>query len=268
MIIDAHTHLPLRDGVPPGSEGQRDQYLADLKGDGVDHAILIPDNVEGSPIGDLDTCLHLFKDVSNVSVLGVIDIQSEYSDRLAKLDSLIQKRKIVGVKLFPGHDPIYPTDKRLTPVYEMCRRYDIPAMIHTGQNSNASEAAAYNDPKYIVEVAKRYPTLKIVIAHYFWPKLDYCYKLTRGCPNIFFDTSALADKEVIAATGQEVIRQVLQQTIADSSDSVIFGSDYLSCERAPHLDLVNSLGLSPLAQARVLWKNAARLFGIRVDGAD
>jgi predicted TIM-barrel fold metal-dependent hydrolase len=46
-------------------------------------------------------------------------------------------------------------------------------IIHTGINSGDFNCAKYNDPKYVVEVARKYPKLKIIIAHYFWPKKSY-----------------------------------------------------------------------------------------------
>jgi predicted TIM-barrel fold metal-dependent hydrolase len=89
----------------------------------------------------------------------------------------------------------------------------LPIVIHTGASSKKPEAAKYNDPKHIVKVAKRFPTLKIVIAHYFWPKVEYCHELTKPYANIYFDTSGLADDEVIEETGLDKIRKVLTLTV-------------------------------------------------------
>ena len=105
----------------------------------------------------------------------------------------------------------------------------MPLVIHTGWNSGHPEVTLFNDPKYIVEVAERSPALTIVIAHYFWPKVNYCYRLTDRFPNIFYDTSALADEEVVGATGLEAIRRVLLDTLAESPEKVLFGSDYAGC---------------------------------------
>lgn len=261
MLIDAHLHLPVVSEQRTYEEAKR-ILLADLERDQVDHAILIPDNVPGSPIGDVDTCLKLIEGEAKLSLMGTIDIQCQGREWLDTLEKLITQRKIVGMKIFPGHDPIYPTDPRLSPVYALCAAHRIPMVIHTGWNSNHPEAAQYNDPKYVVEVAQTYPVLNIVIAHFFWPELDYCYELTHGHANICYDTSALADEEVVRITGLERIRGVLMKVLAQDPERVIFGTDYAMCSRPRHIALIDGLPLQPEVRENVFWRNAARLFNL------
>ena len=71
--------------------------------------------------------------------MGTIDIQKRNNvSQARKLALLFQAESIVAVKIFPGHDAIYPTDKRLIPVYELCINYDLPIVIHTGASSKHS----------------------------------------------------------------------------------------------------------------------------------
>lgn len=119
-----------------------------------------------------------------------------------KLDMLFKEKVIKAIKIFPGHDPHYPNDLRLKKAFELCIKHNAPLVIHTGWNSGDPDVANYNDPKYIVEVANQYKDLKIIIAHYFWPRVEYCYDITKGYENIYFDTSGLADEEVEAETGK------------------------------------------------------------------
>lgn len=261
MIIDAHIHLPVvKSGVGFDFKAAKKKLISDMGHDNVDAVIMIPDNIRGSGIGDLDTCLKLVGRESNIFLLGTIDVRSDGKEWIDKLDQLFERDKIRGIKIFPGHDPIYPTDERLTPVYELCMKYDYPIVIHTGWNSNHPEVAKYNDPKHIIEVAKRFPELKIVIAHYFIPKVDYCYEITRGFKNIYFDTSALADGEVVREVGVNKIRDVLERTVKDDPESVLFGTDYAICGFREHIDLIDSLKISGKNKKRIFWKNAKKLF--------
>lgn len=259
MIIDCHTHLPVISSER-NFEDSKKIMLEDMKNCGVDFAIVIPDNVHESKIGDLDVNLGIVEGEKNLFLLGTIDIEKDGEDWISKLDSLFGEGKIKGIKIFPGHDPIYPTDKRLVPVCELCVRYDYPLMIHTGQNSNDSDVARYNDPKYIVELAKKFPDLKIIISHYFWPRVEYCYEITRGFKNIYFDTSALADEEVIEASGLDKIKDVLCRSIRDNPESLLFGTDYAMCSFIDHIALIDSLDLTEIDKERVFWKNANKLF--------
>lgn len=237
--------------------------LEDLKRAGVDYAILIPDNVVESIIGDMDVALELVKGSKQLFAMGTIDIRKKNETILQKLDSLFEARRIVAIKIFPGHDPIYPTDIRLEPVYALCVKNDLPIVIHTGWNSDNPKVAKYNDPKHIVKVASKFPQLKIVISHYFWPEVGYCHDITRPFGNIFFDTSALADSEVIRETGLEKIREILALTANERPDNVLFGTDYPMCSIEKHVDLINSLDTGKEKKEKIFFRNAVRLFKLK-----
>lgn len=263
MIIDAHIHLPAISEQRTYQQS-KELLLADQQRDQVDYAILMPDNVPDSCIGDFATCYQLFAEEPKVLLMPMVNIDRTDEDGLAYLESLILHKNIVGMKIIPGHDPFYPTDERLFPVYALCRQYHLPMMIHTGWNSGHPEVARFNDPKYIVEVAQRYPALSIVIAHYFWPEVDYCFELTHGYANIFYDTSGLADDEVVEATGEEAIRRVLLDTLAEDPRKIIFGTDYAECNRRQHIDLINALPIAPDVREAIFWQNAVSVFNLPI----
>jgi predicted TIM-barrel fold metal-dependent hydrolase len=263
MIIDSHLHLPPREKGRTFEDSKR-LLLGDLDRNGVHCAILIPDNVHGSCIGDLDVVLGLAKDSEQLFVMGTINILKKEEGVLQKLDSLFDAGRIVAIKIFPGHDPIYPTDTRLGPVYALCVKYDLPMVVHTGWNSNDPEVAKYNDPKHIVKIAAKSPQLKIVISHYFWPRVEYSHTVTKPFENIYFDTSALADEEVTRETGVEKIKEVLTLTADERPNNLLFGTDYPICRIAKHIDLVNSLGISRTQKERIFCRNAVELFKLRL----
>ena len=265
MIIDAHIHLPAI-SEERTYEQAKEIMLADFEKDEIDYAILIPDNILDSSIGDVNTCLKLVETEQKLFLMGTIDVQRQGQEWIAYLERLITQHKIVGMKIFPGHDPIYPTDPRLSPLYALCQAYNIPTVIHTGWNVGHPEAAEYNDPKYITQVAQKYPDLRIVIAHYFWPEVEYCYDLTHSYPNIYYDTSGLADEYVIERTGMETVQTVLANTINGDSGKVVFGTDYAMCNRRHHIELVNRLPISEKAREDVFWRNAVKLFNLDAAG--
>jgi len=136
----------------------------------------------------------------------------------------------------------------------------LPIVIHTGANSRNPKPAKYNDPKHIIKVARRFPTLKIVIAHYFWPKVEYCHELVKSYANIHFDTSGLADDEVVEETGLDKIKKVLTLTVEQHPCNVVFGTDYAMCNIKKHIELVESLKISRQAKDKIFSENAIKLF--------
>ena len=137
-------------------------------------------------------------------------------------------------------------------------------MIHTGWNVSNPDAAKWNDPKYIVELANKYAQLEIIICHYFWPEIEYCYRITRGYKNIHFDISGLAALEVEAATGKDKIREILEKTIIDDPKSVLLGSDYGSCALIPHITLIESLNIPQEIKEKGYSLNAIDLFHLKI----
>jgi len=129
--------------------------LSEMKSKKLDYVIVIPDNVEKSPeIADLNKALELIKGYNNIFLLGSPQIVQRGSSEVEHYKDLLNKGVIKGIKFYPGHDPYYPTDKRCLPYYELCQKLNVPVLFHTGENSNDSKVARWNDPKYIVKIAK------------------------------------------------------------------------------------------------------------------
>lgn len=264
MIIDCHQHLPSlqRTGT---LEKSKEELLEELRRSKIDYAILIPDNTPKSDIGSLDEVLQLAKSDRQLYVMGTLDIQKRnYLDQIQKLYQLFQTGSIVAVKIFPGHDTIYPTDKRLLLVYESCIKHDLPIVIHTGASPKHPEQAKYNDPKFIIKIAEKFPALKIVIAHYFYPRVEYCYELTKAYKNIYFDTSGLADEEVIADTGLAKIKKVLFLTTSERPNNIVFGTDYPMCSIRKHIELIESLEIERQIKEKIFSESAIRLFHLEL----
>lgn len=240
--------------------------LSEMTNNHIDYAIIIPDNVENdSEIAGLNTAIQLTKGIKNLFFLGSPEIIQRRSPDIDKYRSLLSQGVIKGLKFFPGHDPYYPTDVACLAYYEMCQQLNVPVVFHTGENSNNIKAAKYNDPKHIVEIADKYPKLKIVITHYFWPQIEYCYEITKNSPNIYFELAGTADKEVLEKSGgTEKMKKVLRQTILDRPGQVIFGTDWPMCSIGDHIDLVTSLNLSNDIREKIFSENAVNLYKLPV----
>jgi len=262
MIIDSHLHLPVRDYLL-SLETQRQGLLSELENHKISRGIVIPDNIDYSPIGNLKQCIQLFNNIPNIYILGTVNIlEDNLEDNISELREYFLFNKIVGLKIFPGHDDHYPNDERLEPFFKLCIEYDKPLVIHTGENSGDKECSKYNDPKYIVDIARSFPSLKIIISHLFWPKVEYCVEVTKDFTNISYDTSALADKEVVFKTGREKIKYSLEMLIKKYNKKILYGSDYGMCNLQDHISLINNLDISDKQREEIFYKNSVLLFGL------
>lgn len=260
MIIDSHLHISITAGEKNFNK-VKDRLVAEMKNNGIDKAIIIPDNLHNTSCADLDTVEKLIKDDEKFLMIATLRVEEVNAKNIEKIEQLFLKKKAVGFKIFPGHDPVYPTDKRWLPIINLCTKYNFPLIIHTGINLDNKTVAKYNDPKYIKQIAKKNPELKIIVCHYFWPELQYCFDTLKNFRNIYFDTSALAIQEVIeASNGIDEIKKILIATIRNRKNSLIFGTDWPMGDIKKHKDLLDSLEINEETKQKVFWENAQKIF--------
>ncbi len=267
MIIDSHIHISLYENNAKNLKEACQLLVKEMKANSVDYAIVIPDNIEGdSHIADLETALKLTKESKKFFFLGSPQIIQRDSKEIEKYTDLLKNKTINGIKFFPGHDPYYPTDKRCEVYYDLCQKSKAPIVFHTGENSNNPKVSKYNDPKYIVEVANKYPKLKVIITHYFWPKIDYCYEITKNTQNIYFELAGVADEEVLEKSGGiKKMKEVLTKTVNDRPEKIIYGTDWPMCKMKNHVDLVKSLNISDSIKQDIFSSNAIKTYNLNIE---
>jgi len=81
-----------------------------------------------------------------------------------------------------GHEQFYLNDPRLESVFLLCEAFDVPVAVHTGWDN-----PHFNAPALFADIAGKHPKLKIVNCHLWYPKIDYCYEVTRDYQNIYYD---------------------------------------------------------------------------------
>jgi len=262
MIIDCHSHLSKMSKAETW-ENAIEKLISDMRENNIGKRIIIADNVSNSNCADTKRLLELKGGSANLFIIGSVNPFTCSDKDIDYFDQLLGTGKVVGLKIFPGHDKIFANDKSFLSSIDLCLKHDVPLTIHTGINTGNRECAKYNNPKLIVELAKKYPKLKIIIAHYFWPNLDYCFEITSGMDNIYFDTSGLADNEIISGSGSlNKIKLILEKTNKRSPHHIMFGTDYPMCRTDKHKDLVGMLNISASNKENILSKNSMGIFSL------
>jgi predicted TIM-barrel fold metal-dependent hydrolase len=269
MIIDSHVHISLYEGNAKSLPESRDLLLREMSNNGVSYAIVIPDNLENlSDIADLEKAIELTKGHKEFFLLGSPQIIQRGNSEVQKYRESLVKGIIKGIKFFPGHDPYNPIDERCLLYYDLLQELNCPAVFHTGDISsdpNIKDPLFYNDPKYIVEIASKYPKLKVIITHYFWPRIEYCYEITKSTPNIYFELAGTADPEVLEKSGGIVkMKNVLEKTIKDRPNQVIFGTDWPMCDIKRHINMVKSLKIDEETKEKIFSKNAIEVYNLPI----
>lgn len=249
MIIDAHVHLPVASGCI-SLEQKKECLLREMAMNQVDYCIVISDSTDKSEIGTLDECAILFEKTDNIYVVGGISPFYEFQTQLSKLKVYLDRKMVIGIKLFTGHETFYLTDEKLKVVYELAIQYNVPVLFHSGWDN-----CKYADVSLVAEVAKSYPNLKLVCCHCFYPKIENCMQLLQF-QNVFFDISSVADdlKKI------SVISNWIKKIIAVAPTRILFGSDYSCCSQWEHIEFVKWLKLEKEVEDMLFWKNAKCVF--------
>ncbi len=176
------------------------------------------------------------------------------------IDTLARENEIIGIKLYPGFELYYPNEERCHALNELCIKYGMPVLFHSGDTMGEPWREKHNSPEQIAQAAVRFPGLKVIIAHFSDPRLTACRDVVLGHPNIYADISGLAYPEVVAHHGAEAISRVVTDMVASQPDKVLFGTDWPSCGVAEHIRFVRELRGDDSVKKLILAGNARALF--------
>jgi predicted TIM-barrel fold metal-dependent hydrolase len=143
--------------------------------------------------------------------------------------------KLKGVKLGPMYAGFDPTDRALDPLYSGCVRHNLPVLFHVGTSFVRFGPLEYTRPILIDTVARRFPDLKIVMAHLGHPWEGETIAVIRKHPNVYSDISALYYRP-----WQFYHSMMLAQEYG-TLHKLLFGSDYPFTTPASSLEGVRAV---------------------------
>ncbi len=271
--IDNHVHLSLH----PKSKA-RIEYLEDSMGrNKIDLAIALATYFprKTGSIGN-EEILSLTEKYENILVFGSLDAEHDLENGVTDLESLLQKEKVFGIKLYPGYQYFYPNDKKLDTIYELASKFKVPVMFHSGLAYRSPGGIQFSRPIYIDDVAGNFPDLKIVISHLGDPSVKEATAVAHKNPNVYLDFSGLVSNttknKLRARKWQRLNEEYMAKTVADvivdlmGTEKIIFGSDWPISSHEKSLELVlklkKMLKLDKEEVDRMMSKNILKVLGI------
>lgn len=171
-----------------------------------------------------------------------------------------------GVKLLPVNRCFRLSDPACRPFFDKAAELGAPVCIHYGVTLDPAGDLRYADPLDLSPVARDYPDLPFVIAHFGAGWLDSVLRLAYQCKNVCVDTSGTnnwMDYYVPKLTLAEVFERALT---ALGPERVLFGTDagttapYRAWIKYSQVRTLEELGLSDRDRDLVLRGNAARIY--------
>ena len=264
MIIDCHVHFS-------ESEGYADRLAAEYERRGVVKACLLGGTVEAGKVqGGILDAMKRYPEL--YLGFGMLRLGDDHPD-------VITAFKNAG---FTGLKCIRPRsrydDKAYYPHYERAQKFGMPIVFHLGIVARGSQDKYrdvnndYMRPVHLDTIARAFPDLTIIGAHFGNPWSDEAAMIARWNPNISFDMSG----SLLKYRPPEYLKQLLwwggdqpHYQAPDKSqpwEKILFGSDVgidvIHDVISDYQRTMDAVGLDPEMQNKVWYGNAARVLGI------
>ncbi|MGH3318660.1 MAG: amidohydrolase family protein [Streptosporangiaceae bacterium] len=225
-------------------------------------------------IFDVDTSRRTGEGISNDEVAKAVASAPDVLLGFCSVDPLGGRRSVKeveraagelglrGVKFQSIAQEFEPNDRRVYPIYEACQGLGLVVTLHTGTTAveqgkpgGGGLKLKYARPiPYVDDVAADFPDLRIIGAHPSWPWENEMLAVARHKENVYIDLSGWAPKYF----PQSVVHY------ADTllRDKCLFGSDYPMISPDRWLREFADLPIREEVRPKILWRNAARLFGL------
>lgn len=260
MLIDFHTHcfppkvaekaiphLAAICGQTPLTDGTFDDTREKMKGWGVDKFLAL--NIATAPKQQTNVNNFAASMDKEPAVRALGSVHAAAPDALEELER-IKSLGLPGIKLHPDYQEVEMDDKTLLEVYDLCSQWDMFCVFHAGFDPVSPDVTRVV-PQKALQIHKKFPRLKMVLAHMGgfarWGEVE---ELLAGT-NIFFDTS-LASAHMEPEQALRIIRK-------HGADRILFGSDCPWGSPAEGFCYIDALPLTSAEKDRIFAGNALEL---------
>lgn len=171
-----------------------------------------------------------------------------------------------GVKLLPANRGFKLSDPACRPLFEKAAELGVSFIIHYGVSVDPTADMRCADPVDLSPVARDYPDISFVIAHFGAGYLDSVLKVAYQCKNVCVDSSGtnnwmdyMARPTTLAETFEACLRSI-------GPERIIFGTDagttrpYRTWIAYQQRRTLEEIGLSDADRDLILRGNAVRIF--------
>ena len=169
----------------------------------------------------------------------------------------IEEYRFKGFKLHLRVSDMDPTQALLAPAFEQLEHAGLPVVIHCG---SAPDPGRFTTPEYLIGLLNRFPRLKVVVAHMGAWDWDAYLGLAEQREFLYLDTTMV----FVGFRAVDPAPVELFARMEAVSHKILFGSDFPNIPYPiSHAVLgIDQLPMSHEAKRRILFDNAAALFGL------
>lgn len=262
MVIDCHIHLNDYGQAAPVPLAERVAALRTAMAQhAVDKAFVLTSYLVNAHRPAVADVVEALRPHPELFVVEGISLSGGAPFDLAATEARVRRGEVIALKLYPGYEHFYPTDRTCDPIYDLAARYRIPVMFHAGDTYAKRGKLKFAHPLHLDEVAVDHPDVRIVVCHLGQPWLRDTAELMYKNDNVRADISGLALGAVEARFESWLAEQVRDVILyAGNPEDLLFGTDWPLVEMGPYLRFVRSLQLREDHERMLMHDNAASFF--------
>ena len=178
---------------------------------------------------------------------------------LRELERGLKDLGMTGFAANPTSLNIAPSDEVFYPFYEMCIEAKAPVLLNVGftavganQPGGGGRCLDYCHPRYIDEVAAKFPELIIIAGRQAWPWVNDMIATLLHKPNVWNELHGWSPKYLAPELKWDIGRRL--------QDKIMFGADYPMFDYERLFRDWESEGYKQDILEKVYYKNAQKLF--------
>ncbi len=190
--------------------------------------------------------------------------QENTASLLKEFDKTFTDPRCVGLKFYCGYESVYPADPRHFPFLDLLMKCGKTLVIHTGETAGGHGLLRYSHPLAVDELAKLYPDLNIVIAHYGNPWIVDATAVAARNPNVYIDLSGLIEGEFNA--GDYLLKNRaytnyigMWMNYLVNYDKFLFGTDWPLVDPAEYAAVIKNI-VPESEHEKIFYSNALKVF--------
>lgn len=114
--------------------------------------------------------------------------------QLERIEGLLERCKVVGLKIFLSYQAGKANDARMYPIYAFAAQHQLSVTFHTGLCSlvlPSDQDIEGSSARYIARAAEDFPQVNFIAAHMDDPNFEECIRIVAEHDNIYTDFPAL-----------------------------------------------------------------------------
>jgi uncharacterized protein len=266
MIIDCHTHLNhYEDESRDALDQQLEKLRSTMRRNRVDVSVILTSfkDVPGRP--STARVVEAVRPFAELRVVAGLNYDTFGEHTVDELRGFLERKEIVGLKLYPGYQYFYPPDEKWAPAYRLAEEFGVPVMIHSGDTYSPRGKVKYAHPLHVDEVAVDFPQVKFVICHLGNPWFRDTMEVVYKNENVYTDISGLVLGD-FHDRFEKYMRAQMQEMLLWGVNPryVLYGTDWPISSMESYLTFIEEIKMPLKDRKRILYENAAELYGIPV----